>query len=119
MSKLDGKYWSCPECKWIEKPAIHFWTHCPDCKEDGDFVDVILLPMESPPPPREAVAWRAWGTPWKGREKCWVYWDEYPDSIKDDPEFTQFGPLYAAAPVTTGWTPTEDERKTLNSPGVQ
>ena len=65
----------------------------------ADELEALL--SQEPSSGAEPVAWRAWGTPWKGRDKCWVYWDEYPETIKDDPEYERFQALFAS-PVTGG-----------------
>ena len=50
----------------------------------------------SPKPVQVAVAWRAWGSPWsnKPENQCWCYWDEYPETIPNSPDFTKFQALY-------------------------
>lgn len=79
-------------------PIIDLESH----SDDG--FDYYLVRSEvksaSPLPKAETqpVAWRAWSKPVPGRKwpsDQWVYWDEEPTTIQDDPEFSQFQALYA------------------------
>lgn len=50
--------------------------------------------------PAKPVAWRAWANPVAGKRwpsDQWVYWDEEPTTIKDDPEYGPVQPLYSQA----------------------
>lgn len=92
-------------------PCLHLntvaFTHqgidwCGDCGAircigwcDGKWKSHNASPL--PKAETQPVAWRAWSKPVPGRKwpsDQWVYWDEEPTTIQDDPEFSQFQALY-------------------------
>lgn len=128
FTTAQGQQTVAPDKAFLPVEIVTCLRHAEQAQADCDFIaaarnaipalESLLAEMK-----REPVAWRAWQTADPtGKRKWpsdqWVYWDEEPTTIQDDPEFSQFQALYSSpTPSHTEAEAPEESQRILDEIG--